>query len=687
VIIVANLLASALFILILVLSLYGWGRVLLRQLLPNSNCGWAFKATFGLSLWIFFGGILNLFTIANSLALWGIMLLGLFFYLYYIKSYVADACVGKGVSFKQILEKLKKQPSWLGQSLLYLLIFTLLLFYISTLMPTPIFNPYDDFLVYLSRPLQMLSSGTLNTDSPFSLLPLDSLGGQAFMQSFFVMIFNVEYINGFDAVLCFALSIAMIVEIGKKLKATFEIILLAITVFVMWHPVYMNTSAIYSSSLLILGAVYSLIVFYKSNKPTPSIINNIKVQIVFAFFVAAIITLKSTIAIFVIMFFLVNFMFGLIFVKDKIAFVQASIISFIMAIVLIIPWLLVHAEKISTVYQSFIATGYSATFAFKKGSLGVLLIFNYLELFWGGRLYWFLLLFVFFAVIISFSLFLLWKNKNEENPDIWSVPLISLCITSALFYFLSPLAFSWGHSIQHTVRHTIPGLLAGVAMLPILLYSISCLASSKSKLLAKSLISAPNIKTILVPSAQVVLLLYIGMFVVLFVDRMERLDLHKSNISSLHWMAKEGWIPNVLALNSQAQRDEIKKIQEIIPKQEKILVWISTPFLLDFARNKIDTINSLDPLFKKGFGNDSGLFLQDLKKREVKYIFWQYGGIFMKDRQKFKSDVKHYHPKKRNEGQMGLFLLDIFEAMKNNGEIIYSNDTNKLVLFKINYNP
>ncbi|MBF0193645.1 MAG: hypothetical protein HQL71_03765, partial [Magnetococcales bacterium] len=215
----ANFMASAGFLFFLVLSLYGWGFFVLRKLLPNNSFGWAYHATFGMAFWIFLGGILNFLAIAKPQALWSIMLFGLILSLFYLykptAKFLSQAlCTLKATSFS----KLQVNPNFLGYCILYFGISALIIFYICTIMPTDVFTPSDDFWTYLARPLQMLGGGSLENGSIFTAMPIDSLGGQAYMQAFFYVVLGYEHIFGFDVILCFFLSIFMVIELSKKLN-------------------------------------------------------------------------------------------------------------------------------------------------------------------------------------------------------------------------------------------------------------------------------------------------------------------------------------------------------------------------------------------------------------------------------------------------------------------------------------
>ncbi|MBF0444193.1 MAG: hypothetical protein HQL68_01285 [Magnetococcales bacterium] len=672
-----NFLASTGFLIAIVLSLYGWGRLFIHRLLPVSSLGWAYHASFGISIWIILGGVLNLLSIAKAPVLWGVLLLGLIFSVYHLfgrvkKIFIPALTLSRLLTF---LAQIWNRPNQFGYGLLYFLLFTLVSFYIHTLMPTAIFNPYDDFGIYIPRVLQMVASGSLNTDNPFSSLPFDSLGGQAFMQGFFLLAFDIEYLNGFDLILCFILSVALIIELGNKFQISFKSLLLSLGVFIIWHPVSIDISSIYSTTLMILGATFSLMMWYGQSPFNPTI----KTRIPFVFFISAMLTLKSTLFVYVALFLLFDLLLGLLFLPRRKPFVVVYTASLLMIIFLTAPWLLLFKEKISFILKSITTVGYQAFFALQKGSLGILLLFHDLQLFWGGRIYWFFLFFLLVAVVVSLALFLLWRRSSAARSQLDALPLISICLTASFFYFLSPLAFPWGNSTQHTVRHAMPGIMVVASLLPLLLHLIQHMASLQQP--TKLFFSAFFFKENIVSSYHFVLLLFVGMFLVIFVDRIDQLKSNGSSLSYLSWSGQEDWIPNILSLNSKARKNEMVTIQGKASVGEKIIVWAGTPFHLDFSRNPIEVIVGFKTTWSRTLRDDGESMVESLRQRKVAYLLWQFGGFPMRYRESLLGDTKQSNNKQQRRGQ--LELLELLEKIRSLGSIVHLNEEHQLVLIKL----
>ncbi|MBF0444192.1 MAG: hypothetical protein HQL68_01280 [Magnetococcales bacterium] len=679
-----NFMVSTGFLFVLVLSLYGWGRFLLHRLLPEFSFGWAYCASFGMSFWLFLGGVLNLFAIARPPALWSVLVVGLLFSMYLHIGH-ASKLFGGNLSLSgmtsYLAQKRDSQPHWRGFVVLNCSLLALLFFYIYTLMPTSVFTPYDDFMVYLYRPLHMLGSGTFETNNPFSILPMDSLGGQAYMQAFFLLVFDINYINGFDVIICFFLSIALVIELGKEIKVPFKILLSGVLLLVVWHPIFNNISTVYPATLFILGAVFGLIKWYRQLESNPSFLKQMAILLPVAFFISATLTLKATMVIYIIMFFFVDFLLGLLFVLKRKPFV-VSYASFGFAVVfLVLPWLLVYREKVELILLSLSRGGDASSLVAPKSSLWTLFQFSNLHLYWGGRLYWYLVIFLLMTATVYIALYLLAKNRRESGSTLWTIPLLSLFLSLTLFYFLAPVAFTWGYMVQHIVRYTTPVLLAAVPLLPFMLYTIH---SSVSKgQLAKSPRFSTFIRDGFVPFAQMLLILYIGMFSVLFIDRIHRLNNYGTMLAYLSKGALKITVPKILALNSQEQKNEIKSIQAKVPKGEKILALIIAPFHLDYARNRIETVAKLDMVWNQTLGDDIETVLQTLKKRGIGYILWQYDKYPLRDKQSYSRGANSLDKRNNFEGQYGLYLLDTLETLKNRGEVLYFNEENKMVLFKL----
>jgi len=157
-------------------------------------------------------------------------------------------------------------------------------------MPTAAFNFADDMHTYLVRPFRMLATGTVG-GNPFDTLGLDSLGAQSFFQSFILLRAPATWINGFDAVFCFGICGFLIVGIAQKLELSWK--------FISIHPQVVNISSIYSGSVMILGlfiAGWKLVDDFHSDNGS----RRWKAAIPLGLFVAALLALKNTFALLIV---------------------------------------------------------------------------------------------------------------------------------------------------------------------------------------------------------------------------------------------------------------------------------------------------------------------------------------------------------------------------------------------------
>src|SRR5262249_35092577 len=127
-------------------------------------------------------------------------------------------------------------------------------FAVATQLPPDVFNFHDDLQKYFAHPVRQLATGTL-LGSPLSALGSETLGGIAFLQSFVVSIFPLQYINGVDAI--FGLSLLMILgaAAGWRLMSPLPGALFAPLLIACINPQYVNVSALYIGSCLMATAI------------------------------------------------------------------------------------------------------------------------------------------------------------------------------------------------------------------------------------------------------------------------------------------------------------------------------------------------------------------------------------------------------------------------------------------------
>ena len=258
-----DLLAFIVVIIAFAISSYGYGRIFYKYVYSNDENYYAYCITLGLAVWIFIAGVFNYLHLAFKASLWLLFFSGL------IISAVFFIQGLRRLSLKQSFPKSsgKHALKFKVESLLYLFPIISFIFLVATLIPSDAFNFHDDFHTYIQRPIRMLQTGTLGGD-PFSLMGIDSLGSQAFFQSFIISVFPIDYLNGFDAIFCFSICLLLIIEISAKLKVHIFFTLISLLIFIFINPLLVNLSSVYSGSLMILALIFSAVLLIGSfNQP------------------------------------------------------------------------------------------------------------------------------------------------------------------------------------------------------------------------------------------------------------------------------------------------------------------------------------------------------------------------------------------------------------------------------------
>src|SRR5262245_40945542 len=236
------------------LAVTGYGALLCRWCFAGRRIDLAFAAAVGIAFLVFAGGILNALALAVGTSIDALLILGV------------TLCVAQGASIlvrpdrRSRLLALRRETAiepglWLAAAVF--------VFSTAWLVPTTAFNPHDDLAQYLFRPYHMLRFGSVGANW-FDSTGADSFGAQSWMQAFFLYRLPVTYADAFDRVVCFSLSCALVVSLGRALEVPRIYRLLATGVLVFITPSPVNISALYSLSLMVLGLTLSLLLFARA---------------------------------------------------------------------------------------------------------------------------------------------------------------------------------------------------------------------------------------------------------------------------------------------------------------------------------------------------------------------------------------------------------------------------------------
>ncbi len=684
-----NFFTSLGYLIILTLSLYGWGRMLSQRLLQHPSLGWAYHASLGIAIWICIGGILNLFTLAKAPALWVMVAMGWLFAWRIHHDAIVQTFAGD-MLFYRLIDKLKSWMSGgrerLGQVALYLAVLLLLLFYVHALMPAEIFNHGDDFSTYMQMPVMILDSGTIGHFNRFTGIPTTTLGGQAFMQSLFVMAFDVMYINGFDVILCFFLGIFLIIELGKTLGASFVTRLLAVAIFVIYHPQYVNASALYSPALLFLGMTAAAIAWWRQVGAETSIMQMTKSNIPVAFFIAALMTLKTNITIYTVMFMAAFLVLGLFAASGRMKFFLSQTITGLIAFMLIVPWLLVFREKLAIFFQSFAGNGAenpSAGLLEAGDNASITDLFQNGHLFWGGWLYDYIACVVLILVAAAAGLYMLLKKRTAGAADLnILVPLTAVGLTTVVYYFIGPTVFPWGAETYDLVRYATSTHLAVAPLAPLIVHYIySSIAGSSPR--PTPILAAPTSPKVVLHGFQILTLVVIVMFFGEFQDRVEKMSAY-GNMLSYPSGKDPKHIDHVKDLLSGTQQESLSAIQKKIPEGAKVLAWVATPFFLDYGRNDIHSmVGFATPWDNVPVGSDHEGFIGYLEQMGYEYVLWRYQGHRFNSMDTYNKALTSPVWGERYSARVGVYMIKNLQALANKRERLYFNRDEGIILFKV----
>lgn len=663
------LLITIIIIIAFLCSTYGWGSMIARFAYGENDCHWAFLSALGLTCLIFSGGLLNALSLAYKEALYILFGAGIAFVLIDLYQRTRKRAV--------MTEASSRAPVDL---LCYVLSIIIILgsaaFLIATLLPSNIFNFHDDFHLYLVRPFYMLQTGTLG-GNPYEILGIESLGTQSFLQAFILMLFPVEFVNGLDAVFCFILSAFLLVAIAKSIQVHGLYLMLSLMALIAINPQTVNIAPLYSGTVMMLG------MFIASAQSEGSLHETetgagLRKTIPLAMFASALISLKMTFVIIVVVYSVLYFSMLLLFTRDR-KHTIGRIVCFIASVSLfLLPWAAVYWEKYWHIFQHFLngnildTFGTSEVFSLRSS---VVQLFSTDTLLYGGSYldYGLVMIMLFLACVLSVYSFI--KN-NSSQFKIYTILVFASAISSIVSYFLNTLFF---HP-ETALRYSCPAFIASLPLAALLLGSL--LGVFKHN--ATDSMQNINIKRLIITSTLIILhLLLLVVFSNSLLERVSRAYYKRTTIS-FPLVDNPAYIKyNTYALSDEA-RKLVQGIQDITKHEQIILAWISKPFHLDFARNKIYTVSELG-LFNPGLDIPRTENPEDirayLKKQGVRYVLWEFVGEGMKSNQQLKARLHSPFSTYQKIAEYNMYFRGMLLSIAKASNILYDKDG--IVLFDL----
>jgi len=534
------------FIICFCIALYGWG-LLLHRITGYPVRNPIMTVVIGLGVAIFLGGVFNLLRFAYGWAFDGLLLVGI---------------VLVAVFWKLRPELPRDKGEWLHVIILGLLVAVIMGFTVITQLPPKAFNFHDDFETYFAHPVRMLQTGTL-FGSPLSSIGSATLGGQAVLHGIILNHFSIPYINGIDAVfglfLCLTMSVSMI-----PLRATFlpVSIVCLLTVFFI-NPQYVNVSPLYIGSALMM---VSILLFSNTHKSEGKA--DLPPPILIGLIYASLLAVKSSFLLFPLLHMCCLIIVLKLFGLDIRRLIRWSVNTSCMTLLFISPWILLHLPNYirkspfqTPPYATSILVGYPN-------------LLSNTPLFWGATLADYT--FVGVAIALAVFAFLIWSYREQIHSR--RIALAGLAASGAAIVVAYPLMIFLGSLIagyETELRYSIPFLIAGVP----LIFPLDYLWSLKDKPFGfKYFISTVS--------------LLLGVSIIFCFSQSLTDRIHQAYESgSILAFSELATSSQYINYNEEVLYGDTKfriaAAQERIPSGEAVVVWVMTPFYLDYTRNII----------------------------------------------------------------------------------------------------
>jgi hypothetical protein len=589
--------------------LYGWGWALRRLLSVESNAGtrsWPATAASGMAVVVFLGGVLNLARLAFP---WALAVVA-----------IAGAALG-ALALKKDRGRPEPTP-WIA----WLLASAVLCFVTLTQLPPKAYNFHDDYQKYFVHPVRMLETGSV-FGSPLSDIGFDTIGGQAFVDGFVVAAFPIRYINGVGA--AFALFLCMMLASqftrGRRELIPLTIVCALSVVFI--NPQYVNISALYTGSLLMMALFEAV---SEENGSSPAVTGLLY---------AALLALKSTFALFVVLHFAATpFICGWKWTR-RAALACALFIS---------PWILLHAPHYASIFHasaeapetgvrpqetfdmfSTEALDYGATPANYTG-LMLAIGLSGLMIAWSRRKVDMTAASCFAAVAAYFIMIYVSGPRNAGYAQAvryftpFAIGAAPAAFGSAGLALLEAPKLRTGHDWKQFLRLGLPLLVASV---PVLAF-------------------APSLR-----------------------DRV-RQALDSGSVLAFSWLAPT---PDYLEYNRQVlygdMRQRVAAAQAAVPPGEAAVVWMNAPFYLDFRRNRIADVEP-----------GAGLITPWSKMPEAHYFIFEYGGYATVDPDDYREEMAEGPDMMRRVGAARLNMTERMDAMMQRGQKLF--DDGRIAVFR-----
>ena len=646
-------------------SAFGWGCALVIWALPRGGFYPALTAALGLVALSFVGGMLNALHGVNDVTLDALVVIG------WVLAAIFLVCNRTRLRNVVARENLGDLPAAVVLGAVFV-------FLTLTLLPGYSFNIFDDFQIYLALPVRMLQLGTL-AGNPFDGAGSAVLGAQSFFQAIILRRFGLGYVAGFDAVFCLVLAGWLVIEIARLAGVNRGMQLLALAVYLGVNPATANITSVYSGGLMVLTLAALTILLARS----PA---NGRIAFLLGACAAAAVTFKVT-------YLLVVAIYGICIVgldwlharrqsAPKIVTGRAITIALAGAAAVLVPWIAVYGPD-SISLLPLLAQNPIAIPPFERPpgyaplDLDVLLTF---KPFIYGATYGAYGIGV--AALLLAAGLVLWRlaaitgSARRRDIPIAEIAAGALAVACLVSFFAS----SFMTDLESVLRFAAPVFASALALTTILL------GLRIQEIVAEGP-SRPSDLTVGRFLRQRSLLLVPALVVALFApslrDRIVWAAEYRTQISfaAARDTTYLTFLQNTLGVGVQTW---LSGLQGRIPENERIFVWSSNSFLMDYRRNPIFAFTMQGyshPFLRFPPAGSAKETTQALKNIGVRYILWEHAGYTMGDEREYiQSGLSRFnHLRKTN--LLTLRLLSYLKFIGQRTTPVYAD--NRIVIFAI----
>jgi hypothetical protein len=623
------------------LSLYGWGRLCRpfcdRRLLRFH----ALSIVFGLALLNAIGGVLNLLGLAKSGVLLGLMIFG-------------AAVAG----FELIRARPWTNYHWDRRQWPVVAASVAALTACVLLVPTGVFNLADDFRTYCIRAVRMSQTGSVG-GNPFDFLGLDGLGSQSFFHGFFLAGNDIRFLQGFDAVSCFAICLLLTAELSVRWRLPWVAGLLAVLCVAFINPQQVNISALYSGAAAVM-ATFVCGILVSRNLVARNGQNRWQTDLSVALAAGLLVTLKSTPAIFGVFFLGALYFLLLLAGHNWRETLKSAVRVAGVTTIIALPWMLVCARpllKARAVARDFLP---GAAIAVKYSSVAVRdvpSLFSNTLLQYGNRPLAFYSAAVICVAAGGCGLF--WWLKRPRNRD----SAIGLALAAAgLSVPAVVLVIAHFFTADVAIRYWCPTLIGA--------FAVGAVAFLR-------LVRSRGAGLVVSAWLAVVLILFNGSFG-------SRLHLAATKRTVLSFPVDSAHVSFSSAMVSPFQTDYMRSIQTNMAAGATALVWVVTPFQMDFARNHLLTVNEgglVSPLLQFPAGAAMAPFEDYLRKNGIRYVLMETNGYGVPPVDRLKIMAGSRLAEFRQYGEYDIYLRKMLLALAAQNPVRFVDD--RMLLFEL----